>query len=220
MKPGEYLYVDRRGQRYILNGLTGTHTILPPHIPRGPSYGERLKQHPATWYRHRKPQMIWPRDKKQKGAHTWGRLADILTGNGPDIWIGRQYSRGPHRPVWSGWTTKGRYPRDALVWDNLGYPYRKDNTVLPPSWACRGDEERYDFKSRRYRRPRAGVWSDVKWSNDKPHVPLYHRDRYGLAVVEPEVDGGHFNAELARNPFGFNRRIPEWDWNIGDAYGW
>ena len=188
--------------------------ILPPATPR---FYERQKIDPKY---SKKRQMVWPRDKKQKGAHTWGRLTDIFTGKGPDIWIGRQYSNGPHRPVWSGWKTPGRYPEDTLVWDNLGYQYRKDNTVRPPTWARRSKDEKYDFRSRTYRRPRAGVWSDVKWSNFKPHMALYHRDRNGFAVVEPEYDDGWFNLEYSRNPFAYNSRVLGWDWNRGDAERW
>ena len=204
------------GKLDIYDHIRGAFRRWPrPHLPC-----PQPKEHPAAWKNDRKLQMVWPRDKKQKGAHTWDRLGDILTGKGPDMWISRQYSKEPHRPVWSGWKTKGNYPEDTMVWDNLGYPYRKNNTVLPPACAHRDEEERYDFKSRRYRRPRAGVWSDVKWSNQEPHVPLYHRDRYGFEVAEPEFDYGYFNAGLAKNPFAYNRRSPFWDWNSGDYYGW
>ncbi len=195
---GDRVVQGPNGSRYISNIYTGKLKPLPPWTPR---YGERPKQRPIH---NKKLQMVWPRDKKQKGARTWDRLSDIFTGKGPDIWISRQYSREPHRPVWSGWKTTGYYPEGALVWDNLGYPYRKDNMASPPSWAHRGEEEKYDFKSRRYRRPKAGVWSDVKWSNQEPHVPLYHRDRFGFEVVEPEFDEGWANAGWSRNPFKFN----------------
>lgn len=211
---GDVVVERENGELYIENIFRGTSKPLQPYLSRRP------KMHPATWKQNKKLQMVWPRDKKQKGAHTWDRLADILTGKGPDMWVSRQYSRQPHRPVWSGWTTKGYYPENTLAWDNLGYPYRKDNTVPPPKWARRGSEDRYDFKSRRYRRPRAGIWSDVKWSNQEPHVPLYHRDRNGVEAVEPEFDGGWANAGLARNPFRFNHRTVEWDWNKGDRKGW
>jgi len=214
LKPWEEIRVGRDGKTYIYDLDLGTRRRLTHYVPAWP------KMHPATWKQDKKLQMVWPRDKKQKGAHTWDRLADILTGKGPDMWISRQYSRQPHRPVWSGWTTKGYYPENTWAWDNLGYPYRKDNTVQPPTWARRGSEDRYDFKSRRYRRPRAGVWSDVKWSNQEPHVPLYHRDRYGFEVVEPEFDSGRANAGWTRNPFRFNHRTVEWDWNTGDREGW
>ena len=213
LKPSEELRVGRNGFRYIYDRGRLV-DFLPPARAR---YEERPKWDPK---KGKKPQMVWPRDKKQKGAHTWGRLTDIFTGKGPDIWIGRQYSSGPHRPVWSGWKTPGYYPEGKLVWDNLGYPYRKYDTVLPPSWARRGKDEKYDFRSRTYRRPRAGVWSDVKWSNFEPHMALYHRDRDGFAVVEPEFDSGWFNLGLSRNPFANNRYTPEWNWNVGDARRW
>lgn len=217
LRPWEHLEVCPDGKRYIIDFEGNGVENLPLKRPR---YGLRPKEHPTTCKGNKKPQIVWPRDKKQKGAHTWDRLTDIFTGKGPDIWIGRKYSTGPHRPVWSGWETPWIHPEDDLVWGNLGYPYRNVDTVRPAAGAHRGKEEKYDFRSRKYMKPRAGVWSDVKWSNQKPHVPLYHRDRDGYAVVEPEFDEGRFNSGSSRNPFAFNERTPEWDWNVGDARGW
>ncbi|MCJ1467628.1 hypothetical protein MMC07_006253 [Pseudocyphellaria aurata] len=179
-----------------------------------PRYGGPMPRWPArkrahTWRHDKKRQVVWPRDKKQKGAHSWSRWKDVLTGKGPDMWIARRDSYGPHRPVWSGWKSPDYAPR---IWDNLGYRYRKDNALEPLPWAKRPRWEKYDFRARKYQRPRPGTWSDVKW-NDDPRFALYYQNRYGDQVVDPDFDRGAFNAGLADNPFRYKHYSPVWDWN-------
>jgi hypothetical protein len=150
-------------------------------------------------------QIIWPRDKKQGGAHTWRRWKDILTNKGPDMWLSQRNSPGLHRPVWTGWNQEGR--------DNLGYHYRNDNQVRPPRWARRPEWQRYDFHQRKYRMPDRLTWTDVKWSR-KGRTPLYTRGpEPGQGWVNPEYDGGAFNRSLRRNPFAWHDDTPFWDWH-------
>lgn len=175
----------------------------------GPVPPWRPRQRAHTWRHDKKRQVVWPRDKKQKGAHSWSRWKDVVTGKGPDMWISGRESYGPHRPVWSGWQS----PHYAVrIWDNLGYPYRRDDELEPLPWAKRPSWEKYDFNARKYQRPQLGTWSDVKWDKDG-RFALYHQNRHGHPYVDPEVDGGDFNAGFARNPFEYKWYSPLWDWD-------
>ncbi|MCJ1486523.1 hypothetical protein MMC06_006700 [Schaereria dolodes] len=114
-------------------------------------------------------QWVWPRDKRQTGARTWGRFKDVLTGKGPNIWVSHRGTKDPTRPLWSEW-------RD---YDNLGYPNRLEKE-RPGRTDIKGRS--YDFKSRTYRRPQPGIWSDAKWSYWK--------------------NGGHYDARYVRGSDG------------------
>ena len=169
--------------------------------PLPPRYGQRQ----PNWREHKTMQTVWPRDKKNS---TWGRWKDIFTGKGPDIWVSKRSSDGPHKPVWSGWK---RGPTNGW-WDNLGYRYMKRNETYPPSWARRPVDERYDFQARKYRDcHRPDIRSDVKWSNGKRPVPLYWSDRFGNEYrnINVEVPG----YPLWRNPYRYRRRTKRWDWH-------
>ena len=194
--------------------------FLPPKDMHDPAYGGpwprwRPRQRAHTWRHDKKRQVVWPKDKKQKGARSWSRWKDVLTGKGPDMWIAGRDCFGPHRPVWSGWKSPYWRPR---IWDNSGYRYRKDDTYEVIPWAKRPSWQKYDFRARKYQRPQPGTWSDVKWSDDKsgngnPPFALYRRDRNGYEFVEPEFDGGWFNAGMAPNPFAYKHYSPVWDWH-------
>lgn len=195
--------------------------LLDPHL-FDPKYGGPIPFWPArhrshTWRHDKKKQIVWPRDKKQKGAHDSSRWKDVLTGKGPDMWISGRDSDGPHRPVWTGWQSPP-WPRHGQRWDNLGYNYRRDDEMVPLPWARRPRWERYDFKERRYRMPRAGTWSDVKWNNDA-RFELYYRDRFGNEVINTEFDDGLSDTWWSENPFRYNHHSPIWDWHR-DKWVW
>lgn len=161
----------------------------------------------------KKWQFVWPRDKRQKSAR-WGnrsRWMDILTNKGPDIWIATQGTDEPHRPVWSGWESPP-WQRDGR-WDNLGYPYRQDDR-MPPIFGSRSrDGKKYDFKTRKWRTERPGVWSDVKWSYCKPYKALYYRDVDQVEWVNPTVDTRPAHAHHDPNPFAYDPQSALWRWH-------
>lgn len=149
-------------------------------------------------------QIVWPRDKKQKGAHSWRRWKDIFTNKGPDMWLTSRGGSRVHRPVWSGWNQEGR--------DNLGYHYRNDNQGPPLKGAYRPEWQRYDFRKRRYRMPDIQTWSDVKWSR-KGRTPLYTRGPFFMDEwVNPEYYVGW------DNPFAWHQNTPYWDWRHDDIF--
>lgn len=156
---------------------------------------------------NRKPwnkQIVWPRDKKQGGAHSWRRWKDLFTNKGPDMWLTSRGGPKVYRPVWSGWNQPGR--------ENLGYHYRNDEHRPPPlGWAHRPEWQRYDFNKRRYRMTDANTWSDVKWSRTG-RFPLYFRGPYEHQEwVNPEYWNG------PGNPFAWHDNTPFQDWHH-DAY--
>lgn len=155
-------------------------------------------------------QMVWPRDKKQNGAHSWRRWKDIFTLKGPDMWISKS-GEGPDRPLWTGWKTHGDgVPR----WDNLGYHFN-DNEIAGRK---RPKSQRYDFNTRKYRLPHGNTWSDVKW-DAKGRTPLYLRfQNLNYPVwVNPQVDGGMHGNGLGPNPFKWSPHTDYWDWHF-DKY--
>lgn len=186
--------------------LQNTNWLDPHYGGPVPPWPPRRRAH--TWREDKNRKIVWPKDKKQKGAHSWSRWKDMLTGKGPDMWISRRDSFGPHRPIWSGWKSPYWMPR---IWDNLGYPYRRDNELEPLPWAKRPAWEKYDFRARKYQRPREGTWSDVKWNADA-RFPLYWQNRHGKQVVDPDFDDGWFNLGLAPNPFEWKSHSPIWAW--------
>ncbi|MCJ1472741.1 hypothetical protein MMC13_001390 [Lambiella insularis] len=135
--------------------------------------------------KHRRA-FIWPRDKGKTNSPpiSLRRWKDILTGKGPDIFIGREGSLRPHRPQWSNWTDTV----DGMTLDNLGY---RDNTADMLRLGHGFDQrKRYDFRTRKYGTPHLGMWSDVKWEKRRhPKNALYHRDAVGVETFEHVPDG-------------------------------
>ena len=178
----------------------------------------------------RKKQWIWPKDKHQS---SFGRFKDVLTGKGPDIFVQRQGDAGLHRSVWSGWN---RHGLDSN-WDRHGQFKTSPHSVLPrhgescnamPLFDSASRRHRegqvYDFRKRKYGRAGPRVWSDVRWSRDKPRELVYMRDRDGFdfdfrrdGYRMGSVHGGGFDDDVD------NWNGPAWTHNVvdGDGYhGW
>lgn len=176
-----------------------------PHAPRRPPKSNR----------ECKRQIVWPRDKKQKGAHTWSRFTDILSGKGPDMWAGKQGDDGPNRQAWTHWGY-GLWSH-LQGFDNMGYHNGRDNWPGDPDhWVLgrRPTTEKYDFKTRKYKRPRPGDWSDVKWDRQgrdwlyRRHVdgtPEYS-DFAWLTQTQRERD-------LGLLPYRYYPITSSWDWH-------
>ncbi|KAL8804852.1 MAG: hypothetical protein Q9182_002346 [Xanthomendoza sp. 2 TL-2023] len=160
-----------------------------------------------------KRQIIWPRDKRQKGAHTWSRWTDILSGKGPDMWVGKQGDDGPTRQQWSHW---GYGVFSDILFDNMGYRDVRDNWPDDPNdwWAGhRSTHEKYDFRTRKYKTPGLRDWSDVKWSRTgRRH--LYYRDRWGTPHYKQEIMDRQdpLASALGLHPLRYNPQTAHWDW--------
>ena len=176
--------------------LNPNHNWWPPYPPR---------RSPKERY---KTQFVWPRDKKQKGAHTWSRFKDILTSKGPDIWIGKQGDIGPSRSLWSHWGFDGAEPGLG----NLGY--YDDTHKMTPAWSFghRPLEQKYDFETRRYGIPHDNSISDIKW-HSQGRDWLYKRNRYGFPRFNcPPGFAEEYWRLHGQLPFVYDWRDPYWSW--------
>ena len=152
---------------------------------RGPQWSaDQLPKRPnSSWRQDTRWQFVWPNDK-HRGV--WGRWKDIFTNKGPDIFIAEQDTRQPRRPIWSNWKTPGHqdpYSKN-IRWDNppSGESFRQDEEFAGVfRFQRRHPDMKYDFATRRYRRPNDHVWSGVEWSRTKPYRPLWVR--YGDGYV-------------------------------------
>ena len=134
----------------------------------------------SSWRQDHRWQFVWPNDKRRG---IWGRWKDILTNKGPDIFIAEQNTREPERPIWSNWKTPGhQHPHDPSPrWDNGGRPFRQEEELVGVfDWQRRDPDTKYDFATRRYRKPSAGVWSGVERTNS--NRPIRVRDVNGRWV--------------------------------------
>ena len=137
----------------------------------------RLPTRPiSSWRQDNRWQFVWPNDK-HRGV--WGRWKDIFTNKGPDIFIAEQNTGQPERPIWSNWKTRGhQHPNsDNTRWGTgNGTSFRQDEEFIGVfDFQRRHPDMKYDFATRRYRRPNDDVWSDVEWSRTKPYRPLWVR---------------------------------------------
>lgn len=134
----------------------------------------------SSWRQDKRWQFVWPKDKPRG---TWGRWKDIFTNKGPDIFIAEQNTPEPERPIWSNWKTRGhQHPDDRSPrWDNDGKPFRQDQEFVGVfDFQRRDPDMKYDFATRRYRRPNNNVWSNIRWSRSEPRCPSEFRDAYGI----------------------------------------
>lgn len=144
-----------------------------PHIPHFVPVPLPWQRRPAEhvpglgWYqggerlRRVKPHyaFVWPKDGKR--GSKMGRWKDIFANEGPDnhvaISVDKRnalYNR-QRRARWSRWTElDGGEPDGALV-------YR-------PPWVrfFRGQEKKYDFRTRKYGRPERDTWTDARWQEE------------------------------------------------------
>ncbi|CEL02344.1 hypothetical protein ASPCAL03515 [Aspergillus calidoustus] len=146
---------------------------------------------------------IWPKDPRPGNPGRWSRgsrLCDILTGKGPDMYVGRIGVRT--REEVTGETPKAQRGTERYRWDSEKYwslwghehelhckadycddcdrieEQRVRDNRIPQ--ARRGSSERYDFRMRKYREPDVGTWSGVRFCRERSHtVPRVYRDIQG-----------------------------------------
>ena len=135
---------------------------------------------------------IWPKDPRpgrhyRRGAA--GRWKDVLTGKGPDIFIGREWNaENPSKQIWSNWKSLEAYAnpfgREAEDW------YDRNPKALLGGKRT----EPYDFKTRKYKRWSPGVWSDVAYTClPEERQPMWYRDADRMPYTTwPGMGGGIF----------------------------
>jgi hypothetical protein len=114
---------------------------------------------------------IWPSDGKRKS--TWGRWKDLASKKGPDIYVA-PLSQRPTRNHW-----KNRMQDFNL--NELGEIESREDASRAMPWANRYLDKPYDFRTRKFRRDRPGVWADAVWPRhdaDQFDQPLSYRCRH------------------------------------------
>ena len=154
--------------------------------------------------------LVWPRDQGPGGR--WSRFKDVCSGKGPDIFVTSQRSRGPHRVEWSNWSSQqlqkdGCYSGSML--DNLACPCRRYHQLDAPFWARRSPEQAYDFKSRRYCKPRYEDWEYVRRDHQNHRDPIYNLSYDGLSRVTDGFDSD-FHDQDGLDLLGFYRGQGPW----------
>lgn len=184
---------------YRLNGIDNSG---PPRPPCSWAFSPEPKRKGRTRF---DIGYIWPKDPRPGNPSRWSRwqrFSDVMTGKGPDIYVGRIRPRTSHhdhrhavhigKNLWGGREREQRSKTDWSLWDNDHAKYcaiphcpdcynvrkreQRDNFFI---WARRGPEERYDFRTRKYQVPDEGTWSRVEYCDEPQHmIPLQYRDRY------------------------------------------
>lgn len=169
------------------------------NAPREPPFKEYDPIHGGWWQGARKlrgfrPSLYWtrPSDGKRRGAA--GRLKEVLTGEGPDVYITiggdrRTLMRDrPRRDQWAGWGLTASELQDRRSHDRDWRP-QDEMPIHGMSWTGhRGTRGLYNYRTRefitpwRYLRRSGGVWTNVDWpqgAKDRSRLPLSVRDVWG-----------------------------------------
>lgn len=154
-------------------------------------------------------QWVWPRDGKGTSIWSWGRLKDVLTDKGPDMYLTTRGSPGPHRPVWSNWKHE-----DGI--ENLGYAYDHREDDL---FHRRPSSQKYNFETRRYEPWNPHMLSDVKWCKGpgcRKKAKIYTRGAFGEEWWHPQWTDPW---EPLENPFAHGNPHNNWDWDEYPHHG-
>ncbi|KAJ5389504.1 uncharacterized protein N7496_000572 [Penicillium cataractarum] len=124
----------------------------------------KKKQPTSTKPANPKPQTgwIWPKDPRPGNPTRWSRLkrfSDVLTGKGPDIYVG---TIGKHPPARKDKDTPGRTV-SSTNWARWDLEPKEEDTPFP--WARRGKQEKYDYSTRKYGVPSEKTWSAVEYAD-------------------------------------------------------
>jgi hypothetical protein len=178
----------------------------------------KSKKQPSNSTKPAKPKpqtgWIWPKDPRPGNPTRWScfkRFSDVLTGKGPDIYVG---TIGKHPPPAKHNESSGRTV-SSTNWARWDIEPQEDDTPFP--WARRGKHEKYDYSTRKYGVPNEKTWSAVeyadcgweggKWRRKKKKVastvPIRVWDREGrvhwcqgdLGLGGRSVDGGLSGSE-------------------------
>lgn len=189
-----------------------------PHRPRPAQFARGLGVSPGWYQDGRKLRnvkksakaFIWPKDGRN--GSTWGRVKDILTGNGPDVFVAFGANKSdcvgnrPSRAQWSG----------HVNLDDTGLAKGFNHEKFAP-WTVKWPGARppgmcYDFHTRKYGPERTRMWTDAIWQKE-PHknrklnpYPEAFRDIDGLWHQDvqylPQWKGGPVSNEVGRGMLG------------------
>jgi len=165
---------------------------------------------------HFKPHKYWirPHDGKRPGA--MGRLKDVLTGEGADVFITlsgdkRTLMRDrPQRWMWTGWGLSPTEVEDRRRFDmdfreqDLEGAFEGRKTA-----GKRGMQPLYDFRSRKYwtlgrvMRDPSSIWQNAHWpegASRQSQMPLSWRDGNGKWAHRVPVWAGWYPGGRPQHP--------------------
>ncbi|KAF1837281.1 hypothetical protein BDW02DRAFT_157604 [Decorospora gaudefroyi] len=152
---------------------------------------------------------IWPKDGRN--GSTWGRMKDVLQNKGPDIYVAfgaRKTDCVSNRPPRSQWAGHPNL-------DDRGKIFTFNSQKFAP-WTNSGIGGRpygqcYDFRTRKYGRQTASMWTDAiwqqepyknrKWNNFPEAVRTLDGTWYQDQQYLPQFLGGPVNNEFGRGRF-------------------
>jgi hypothetical protein len=191
------------------------HRRNPAHYHRGEPSVSRGWYQDGRHLRHVKASkaFIWPKDRKD--GSKWGRMKDVLRGDGPDIFVAFGATKQDcvhNRPSRAQWSKH-------VNLDDTGLARGFDSDKFAP-WIGKGylggreHGKSYDFRTRKYIRPDRYMWTDAIWQqepykNRKWNVwPEAFRTRSGTwwqdARHLPQFRGGPRDGEFGRGESGFH----------------
>jgi len=132
-------------------------------------------------------QFVWPKDgyKGRDKRGFWGRLNNILTDRGPDVFLQRKGSSTPIKPDWWGnWYVLIDMTGTLLICERDSYhdPYYHTREITNSFPCASRGTRRYDPQSRTYEHwsipsdwygNRVGPWPDYQ-----PHYPRFTREEW------------------------------------------
>lgn len=168
--------------------------------------------HPTRHGKRGRYALIWPKDGKHNSK--FGRLRDILSNEGPDIFVATHRGPGlgwdaPRKSQWSMWSELDTPGHDPWVWNST----ISNDRIYP--WAKRPASRRYDFWSRKYKDWNRGLWSDAQWqpgAKRRDQVPLRLRTSDGMHWV-PQLGA------LGGDGYNDPARLGNYGYPGGDEYG-
>jgi hypothetical protein len=109
---------------------------------------------------------VWPKDGKR--GRKMGRWKDIFANEGPDIHVA--ISADKRDALYN----RQRRARQSL-WTELDDREPDGALTYRPLWVrfFRGQEKKYDFRTRKYRRPEWDTWTNARWQ-EEPNEDFYY----------------------------------------------
>jgi hypothetical protein len=163
---------------------------------------------------------VWPKDGKN--GTKWGRLKDILSNKGPDMFLTMNADKHDYM---ENTPSRGRWSNHSHL-DGFGFgkSYAISSQKYAP-WTTTGTlggrmpGMAYDFRTRKYEVPYRFMWTDARWQpelgkNKHNTYPEAIRNIYGEWFQDshylPQRDGGPVHNERGEGRYGRHVNASRW----------